>query len=215
METKVCSRCNTEKNKSMFYKAKDRPDGVRTLCKECDNYAKLTRRRTKDGHINQIYITQKAKSKDRGHNQPSYSKKELHDWLYSQEKYHVLYDNWKRLDFQKDYSPSVDRLDNKIGYTIANIQVVTWAENRALGNESVSDGNSTRKYIPVDMYTVDGEFIKSFFSGAEASREMGLHIANIHKCCKHDVHAVGGYVWEFSGNEFTKRDYKIKGGYNV
>lgn len=66
-------------------------------------------RQSKIGVIGQMYRNQKASSKKRGHNPPTYTKTELEEWAFSQPKFHILFDNWKRLDFQKNYIPSVDR----------------------------------------------------------------------------------------------------------
>lgn len=92
--------------------------------------------RSKKGLISDLYGAQKSSSKRRGHNKPTYNLQELREWCFSQEIFHILYDNWKRLDFQRGYRPSLDRIDDRLGYTMANIQLMTWDENNKKGNLS-------------------------------------------------------------------------------
>lgn len=39
------------------------------------------------------------------------------------------------------------------------------------------------KYMPVDVYTLKGKFIKGFPSASAASRELKVHVSNIARCC--------------------------------
>lgn len=40
------------------------------------------------------------------------------------------------------------------------------------------------KYREVDMYSLKGEFLKAFPSASAASREVGIHVSSITRCCK-------------------------------
>lgn len=122
---KKCNGCKVTKSIEHFGKLSSKPDKLRSTCKSCrkDNY------HSKEGKIKQIYNNQVKNSKLRGHNLPTYSKQEPIDWCMSQEIFHTLYDNWKRLDYQTWYAPSIDRKDQKLGYTISNIQLMSWIDN--------------------------------------------------------------------------------------
>ncbi len=39
------------------------------------------------------------------------------------------------------------------------------------------------KYLPVDVFTLEGKFIKGFPSASAASRELGVPVSNITRCC--------------------------------
>ncbi len=41
----------------------------------------------------------------------------------------ALYADWKQSGFNRRYSPSVDRIDNNLGYSLKNIEIVTSSEN--------------------------------------------------------------------------------------
>jgi hypothetical protein len=120
--------------------------------------------------------------------------------MFAQPKFHILYDNWKRLDFQKDYIPSADRKKDSIGYTMDNIQLMTWAENNAKGNVDMRSGKLTHGVNPqktVIQYTMSGEFVANFVSVSEASRQTGIHHSRISACCRGERNETAGFVWKY------------------
>lgn len=102
---------------------------------EKSKQSKLNYERSKEGLVARIYGCQKSPSKRRGHPAPTYSKEELKDWLFSRPQFRILYDNWKRLDFQTSYKPSVDRIYDDLSYTMSNIQLMIFRDNIAKGNK--------------------------------------------------------------------------------
>ena len=71
------------------------------------------------------------------------------------------------------YVPSVDRIDDNIGYTISNIQLMTWGENDKKAHDDMRDGKliGGNKNKPVLQFTKDGKFIAEYISQNEASRQ--------------------------------------------
>jgi len=186
---KICKKCFTKKSIDLFDRDKSKRDGHRDLCKKCKKIAALLYNRTKEGIVTKIYSHQKLRSDRRGHPHPTYSKEELRDWLFSQPLFHILYDNWKRLDYQTYYKPSVDRIDNDIGYTMANIQLMTWKENEK------------KEYKPVTQMTLDGKIIKSFESVLEASRKTKVNSSSIYRCCYGEQNCTAKNKWKFQGGD--------------
>ena len=159
------------------------------------NELKKIKRRTKKGLIAQIYYNKKIHSKHRGHSMPTYTKEDLIDWCFSQPKFHLLYDNWKRLDFQKDYVPSVDRKNDYIGYSINNIQITTWANNKKKGESDKKNGINNKNNKTVLQFTLDGKYIAEFHSVAQAKRDtLILHIS---ECCIGNLKTAGGFIWKY------------------
>lgn len=157
----------------------------------------IAKKRTKKGIVTVTYSHQKQHSKIRGHNPPEYTKQELKDWLFSQPLFHKLYDNWERTGYQKKYKPSVDRKDDYIGYTMDNIQLMTWGENDSKGRKDVKNGINRKSLYPVMQYTKEGVFIKEFRSATEANKQTGVNRPNIITVCKGDRSHAGGYKWAY------------------
>lgn len=152
-------------------------------------------KRTKEGLIGRIYNSQVSSCITRNHVPPSYTKQEFYDWCISQSTFHVLYDNWKRLDYQKKYSPSVDRIDDYVSYTMANIQLMTWGENMAKGHRDRKNGINVKASLSVTQYTKDGKKIATYCSLIEATRQTGIAFQNICYVIKGKRKTAGGYKW--------------------
>lgn len=53
------------------------------------------------------------------------------------------------------------------------------------------------KSKPILQYTKEGEFIKEWTSGIEASMVLGINNSNITQCCKGKRNYAGGFVWRY------------------
>lgn len=58
----------------------------------------------------------------------------------------------------------------------------------------IGDGNSKA----IDMYTIDGVFIRSFKSAHDAETELNINHSHISQCCHNKRKTTGGYVWKFA-----------------
>ena len=72
------------------------------------------------------------------------------------------------------------------------------------------------RYLPVDVYTLEGEFIKGFPSASAASRELKVHVSNIVRCC-HGIDGKGypkltasGKIFLWFGESISERLKLIK-----
>ncbi len=141
--------------------------------------------KTKKGVVTLIFKTQNKNSIKRGHTPPLYTKKDLKDWLYSQELFHHLFHLWEISGYDKMLKPSIDRIDNSLGYSFSNIQLMTWRENTA------------KEYRPVLQYSKDGVFINEFISGQHASNYTGITQSNVSRCCSGYRKTAGGFIWKY------------------
>jgi len=197
-QTKICTKCNIEKELSEFYYRND-TNKYKNACKECVKTKSYKNKKTKQGVITDIYGKQKANSRERGHPQPSYSNKQLSEWLLKDWLFNLLYNNWANCGYKEKLKPSVDRLDDKKHYTLDNIQIMTWEENRkkACFHKRIGLLGTSSKRKPVAMYTKEKKFIKSFMSTIEASRQTGVQRKSISMVCRGKFKFAGGFVWKY------------------
>ena len=132
---KKCSKCGELKSLDSFHKMASCFDGLYPSCKSCKNEKDKTIRRTIRGVVTELYKKQRWSSKKRRHNMPEYSKEEFRKWLYSQPLFFELYNNWVSSEYDKNLTPSVDRINSSISYKMSNIQLMTWHENNIKGSK--------------------------------------------------------------------------------
>jgi hypothetical protein len=193
MKTKICLKCKVEKPVSEFYSCKSRLDGLQSYCKVCSNDRKREYYRTLNGLVHRIYEHQKISSKKRGHRPPAYNFKALYDWFTNQPNYKELYNNWKNSNYDKDLRPSVDRLDDNKGYSLDNIRLITWYENRKKEQE--------KKKKQVNQYDLEGNYIKTFDSITDAAKNVNNVVGNIFAACNNTRQATD-YQWRYLSDEF-------------
>lgn len=153
-------------------------------------------------HIKNMYGNQVGSSKTRGMSLSSYTKEELVKWCMGQDVYVKLYLEWVISGKNRLKAPSCDRIDDFKSYTIDNIQIMTFEENSKKANEDRKNGVGRSGLWCKEVYCYDlqGNFIKSYHSQQEASRDTGCNQSNIKDCCMHKNgrRSIGGYMWEYA-----------------
>lgn len=104
----------------------------------------------------------------------------------------------------------VNHLDeDKHNNAIENLNVLTPKENSNWGTRNkrlakmLSEVNKGKIPVanppkPVNQYTLDGEYVKSWSSIAVAARELGLNNGHISLCCNGKRKKTGGFIWRFA-----------------
>lgn len=67
--------------------------------------------------------------------------------------------------------------------------------------DDVQDFDPPKHRKPVDMYSLDGEFIKRWGTIKEASKELNIAATHITDCCKGKYKKSGGYIWRYAAND--------------
>lgn len=165
----MCKDCGEVKDLSQFVPKASCTDGYEVRCRSCRvlKYNKADPVKM----FKKTYLSQVDHSVTRGHPPPAYSLEELYDWLDNQPNIHELWDAYVTNNYAKDLKPSIDRIDDLKPYTLDNIQLLTWKENRDKGAKSKKEG-IIGKHKPVIAYHLDGSFYKEFVSTIEAARHV-------------------------------------------
>ena len=155
---------------------------------------------------------QRANSKRRKHNLPNYSVKELRDWLYDQTLYHILFNKWVASGYKKELAPSCDRKDDTLPYTLDNIQLMTWAENKSKGHMMVRSNELHNPTLlngghrAVRKYSLTGRYLHTYISQQEAARDTNVKQGNIHKACNNEIRYTGNFLWRFDDANPTEKE---------
>ena len=78
-------------------------------------------RKTKKGVLTNMYQHMKNRHKI------SFSLKEFQDRFISDKKFIRIYNEWVKSGYDKQFKPSLDRIDNKKEYTQENTQMMSWS----------------------------------------------------------------------------------------
>lgn len=69
------------------------------------------------------------------------SREEFYQWSLDNKDFHTLYDEWVDSNYSKKLSPSIDRINSSLGYTVDNVRWITYSENSRLGaRKKLSNG---------------------------------------------------------------------------
>jgi len=144
----------------------------------------LKYRKTISGVVTQIFASQKNSSKKRGHDVPDYSREWLIEWLCSQSLFFEIYKKWVESDYKSSLKPSIDRINDNIGYTKTNIQLLNWGihiQKRSKGVIQIKNGN----------------LVATFESIIQAEKFTGVIYQSIYKAIKGETSHAGGYQWKY------------------
>jgi len=196
---KICFKCQTSKKLGEFYLHKQMRSGCLNKCKDCTKddvkKNKTDYGKTEKGVIRVIYKTQRSNSKKRGMDVPNYTKDELKIWLYNND-FVNLFKNWLDSGYKKDYKPSVDRIDDFKSYTLKNIQLGTWYDNKIhqyndIINGLGTSGLRTKKLLQFDN---NNKLLSEYVSYNSAKRVMGYSFdKKINKGTKDK----NGFIWYY------------------
>lgn len=157
---KTCRKCGKTKNKKGFF---------------TDNVCKICGERYPKRLVRVLYGSQVVASRARGLPAPTYTYKELISWILAQPNFRELYTAWVKSKYDKMLRPSVDRIKEWESYSLDNIQLMTWAENKAKGELDCKEGRRYYAVKPVCSFDLKtDELAEQYISAHHAQRVLGI-----------------------------------------
>jgi hypothetical protein len=188
--TKICTKCGKTKNNSEFHRDISRKDLLFPQCKIC----KQESTRSEVSHLKSVYGGQKKSSKNRRMAAPNYTFERLNEWA-NKNGYYALWCQWNWSGFERQYSPSPDRIDDYKSYTLDNLRLITFRDNCKKAYSDQRNGINNKNSKPIRQL-LNGEEISKFYSLAQAERETGVGHSHISRCCTGKRKTAGGFMWE-------------------
>ena len=151
-------------------------------------------RKTKKGVLTNMFDHMKRR------HSVEFSLFEFHNRYLNDKKFIRLYFEWVKSGFLKQFKPSIDRTDCKKHYTMGNITMMTWAENRF--KQSAMDGKRGRK--PAVYQMIGNKVIKRFQSQRHAVKELGISQGNLSLVLNGKRQTVNGYRFIYENPELME-----------
>ncbi len=161
-------------------------------------------RKTPKGVLTNLYSKMKERNIKRGFGELPFSLKELQERFLGDDNYIKQFNIWVQNSYKKEYKPSFDRINPNRGYTIDNMQILSWGENRKKADWEKSFLYTT----PVVMCDINENIVRIFESTKEACTMTGFPQSTITMCCQGKLRSVKGYIFKYRGDKFRcKKSY--------
>jgi len=141
--------------------------------------------------VRNIYNAQRRNSRHRGHPEPEYDLPWLFQWILDN-GFNRLWRAYVSSGYNKQRAPSVDRLNDSIGYTKRNIRLCTWKDNNetAVATRAKATYESLRKPVRRN----DGRVFPSL---KEAAHHHNIPYTCISAVVRGVRQNAAGFTWEY------------------
>lgn len=147
-------------------------------------------RKTKKGVLTNSY------SKQRNRRNVYYSLSELHGKFLNDKKFERIYNEWVKSGYNKNKKPVIDRINCKKDYSLDNVQILNFEENRYKQRMELKFLRAKKVYS-----FLNGKFYKTYNSVSEASKMSGVSQGNISSCLNKKRKSAGGFEWSYENKE--------------
>ena len=154
----------------------------------------LKYQRSIDGLIAKIYSNQRQRCREKNKPMPKYNLEQLRNWCKKQDKFYLLYSVWVKSGYNKNKTPSIDKINPLGNYVFGNMQIMTWLENHEKGRKERNLTQGKRIY----QIDIKGKKIKKFLSITDAYKETGIDFRQISSVLCGRAKTAHGYKFEYA-----------------
>lgn len=212
-QVKKCTRCEEVKGIDKFSKC---GKNLSSICKNCRSDMYYEEKGEAKSIIYKIYRSQKACSKTREMPLPNYTRDELFDWVVSQPHFEKLRSNYIQSGFDKYLVPSCDRLNERLPYTLDNIELVTWEDNFKRSIEVIKSGERDISQPIIELQYPELSYIAEHPTYKSVRTKYGVSVGDVCQCCKCNESMFKGKLGDNSWHKrvgdkvfIFKKDYNI------
>ncbi len=153
--------------------------------------------------INRMFSGVQARQRSKHASELDFTFTEFVLWLGTQ-SFEELFSNYLLSGESKDLVPSVDRIDDRYGYSFDNMQLLTWSDNRCKRREQEKLAIVTQNGIwnrLVHQYTIDGIYIATYKTCRIAANTVDGNKDAISACAGGNRRHSAGYQWSYKFTE--------------
>lgn len=124
-------------------------------------------------------------------------------WIMNQDNYKSIYLNYIASNKDRNLCPSVDRLDDYKTYSIDNIRLTIWKENKDKYNSDRLIGKNTKQSKPVIAICISTGEQTRYHSAHYAAQITGVERTSINRSCRTNSKnpivksRSGNFIWIF------------------
>ena len=213
----TCTKCKVAQSLDNYQKDSNSKSGFRSTCKTCSYAATIEWNRSPKGIACRLWHKHNRRSIHRGHDKPGYTKEWLFNFVLNHPDFDSLYAAYVSSGYNKYFAPSIDRLDDNVGYTKDNIRLVAFIDNM----EHAWDAGRKKEYHnagwakgacgdhrAVVQLSMAGEFVAQYISVSEACRQVGAQDSKISNSCSGKRKSHAGFRWMYL-DDYEKAGRKV------
>lgn len=148
-------------------------------------------RKTHKGVLTNLYSKMKERAKKKNIEMPDFTLQDFHKMFLEDKTYLRIFNEWELSNYNKDKKPSVDRINNKIGYLKNNIHIISWNENRY--KQSMERRSRKGKVAQIK----DNKIIKIWNSQREIAKKLKLTQSMLSLALTGKCKTAYGYEWKY------------------
>ena len=148
-------------------------------------------RKTPKGVLTNLYSKMKERAKNKNIDEPDFTLEELHNMYLNDKVYFRLFNEWVKSNYSKALKPSIDRINNKKGYTKDNIHIISWKDNRF--KQSMERKSRKGKVAQI----LNGKIVKIWNSQREAYKRLNLSQSMLSGVLTGKYKQAYGFEWKY------------------